>query len=253
MRELRCYFDLNADEPRPPLDSADLARLETLLGVRLPTALVALLRVRNGGTLRLSRFRRRGGGSGDVVTVGTLAGVSVGGGVHDLFRVPYLRGEWEVPEWAVMLSGDGHSWVALDYRESVEPAVVYLDESDDGFAVVELAPSFEAFLDGLELEEGQTCWGSQAPTGIVLDAIRSQHGLRLSDRFEATVFAASTQASWRVRLRSNRGHRDELVWPEFPAIRAILECDIDADQRIDAVRWISALGIPFELLHDPAA
>ncbi len=252
VRDPRHVFDLNVDEPPPPLDPSEVARLEALLAVRLPSALVALLRVRNGGYLRRSRFRYRAGDVEDVVSVSSLTGIGIGGGVDDLFRVPYLRGEWEVPEWAVMLSGDGHTWVALDYRGSAEPSVVYLEESrrDDGFTVTELAPSFDVFLEGLELDEVQTCWGSPEPTGIVLDAIRTRHGLRLSDRFEAAVFKELAETTGRVRLRSNRGHRDELVWPEFPAIRSILECDIDAEQRTDTARWIGALGLPFELIHD---
>ncbi len=249
VRDPRHYFDLNAEDPPPVLDPAELARLEGVLGVRLPAALVELLNVRNGGELRLSRFRHPAGGS---YSIHDLAGVAGGrGGAGDLFRVPYLRGEWGVPEWAVMLSGDGHTWIALDYRVSEEPPVVYLEEGRDGFDVVELAPSFAAFLDGLEVDTSRTIWGSPEPTAVVLNSIRTRYDVRLSDRFEAAVFAEQGGATGRVHLHSNHGRRDELVWPEVPHIRSILECDIDAPQRAEAARWMAELGISLELVHEP--
>lgn len=252
VRDPTHIFDLNADEPPLPLEPAELARLEALLDVRLPKSYVALLHARNGGHLRRSRYRRKADGADVVVSVHSLAGVGIGG-VDDLFRIPYLRGEWDIPEWAVMISGDGHTWVALDYRRPSDPSVVYLEEShsSDGFTVTQLASTFDAFLDGLDVDLPLFCWGSTEPTAVVLDAIRTRHGLRLSDSLDSKPFTSSAETTGRVWLRSNRGGRDHLVWPEFPSVRSILECDIHPSQRDEAARWIAALGVPFELLHDP--
>jgi len=198
MLDPRCYFDLNV-EPEEPLEEAALRRLEATLGVALPAELVALLRVRNGGVLRYCRFPTAAVAGCDHVALDELGGV--GGGGHDLFDVRYLREEWDLPEWAVMLGGDGHTWIALDYRRAGEPGVVWLESSDQdgaGPRVTPLAASFPAFLAGLQLDEPDTCWGSVEPTGVVLEAILAVHRVRLSDRFEASVLPAGAESSGRV-------------------------------------------------------
>ena len=48
----------------------------------------------------------------------------------------------------MLLSGDGHYWVALDYREGrAEPAVVWFDNEVD--EDIQLAPDFLTFVEGL--------------------------------------------------------------------------------------------------------
>ncbi|MGY3215794.1 hypothetical protein ACVWWV_000296 [Bacillus sp. TE9122W] len=38
----------------------------------------------------------------------------------------YLIKEWELPEGLVLISGDGHTWVAMDYRKMKKnPAIHY--------------------------------------------------------------------------------------------------------------------------------
>lgn len=45
----------------------------------------------------------------------------------------------------MLISGDGHWWIALDYRKrKEEPPVVYI-ESEGGFTI-ELAKNFDSFL-----------------------------------------------------------------------------------------------------------
>jgi hypothetical protein len=48
----------------------------------------------------------------------------------------------------VLLSGDGHYWVALDYRGSIAEPPVTLFDNDFGTEVV-LAPDFRSFVEGL--------------------------------------------------------------------------------------------------------
>ncbi|MDD9269595.1 SMI1/KNR4 family protein [Paenibacillus sp. GCM10023248] len=51
-------------------------------------------------------------------------------------------------EELIIISGDGHLWIALDYRNcNDEPPVKYI-ESDGGFTI-ELANNFNSFLTGL--------------------------------------------------------------------------------------------------------
>ena len=60
--------------------------------------------------------------------------------------------EWGLPKNIVLISGDGHIWIALDYRnQSENPPVILLDE--EGAGVRTLAPNFESFINGLTVDE----------------------------------------------------------------------------------------------------
>lgn len=60
-----------------------------------------------------------------------------------------IAAEWELPDGLVVLCGDGHVFIALDYRQqSEEPTVIYLESASMSF--VTLANSFQEFLDSLK-------------------------------------------------------------------------------------------------------
>lgn len=60
----------------------------------------------------------------------------------------YLIKEWDLPENVVLISGDGHSWIALDYSiRKTEPPVILIDVDEE--QTLELAPNFDSFLNGL--------------------------------------------------------------------------------------------------------
>lgn len=80
---------------------------------------------------------------------------SASGDGLSLFDTPYLIQEWGLPDGLVLLSGDGHSWIALDYREAAaedRPPVIYVDAQSR--QVVRLAVSFRHFVEGLIPEPG---------------------------------------------------------------------------------------------------
>ncbi|GMG78163.1 hypothetical protein ShirakiTA10_11250 [Bacillus safensis] len=54
----------------------------------------------------------------------------------------YLINEWELPEGLVLISGDGHTWVVMDYRKMKKnPSIHYFDvEMEEDF---KLANSFD--------------------------------------------------------------------------------------------------------------
>lgn len=54
----------------------------------------------------------------------------------------------EPPEGLVLIFGDGHTWVTMDYRKTKEnPAIHYYDvEMEEDF---KLADSFDEFIEGL--------------------------------------------------------------------------------------------------------
>jgi hypothetical protein len=133
----------------PPLTDAAVQEAEAVLGVALPAALLDLLRVQNGGGVACGRRRYPTSAptswADDHVPLPDLMGIGHTKGVTSLLDVPDLIEEWGLPAGVVPLSGDGPTWVALDYRRAGEPAVVWLDNGRE----LALAPDFRSFVEGL--------------------------------------------------------------------------------------------------------
>lgn len=134
---------------QPPLTEEDINEAEDLLGVRLPAALLDLLRMQNGGMVACGRRRypttAPTSWADDHVPLTDLMGIGHTKGVTSLLDAPYLVEEWGLPAGVVPISGDGPTWVALDYRGKGEPAVVWLEDGRE----LALAPDFRSFVEGL--------------------------------------------------------------------------------------------------------
>jgi hypothetical protein len=148
------------DPPNAPLDERTLAEVERRLGVKLPATYVELLREQNGGYLDemlITVPRRVSGALADhvddgYVSIGSLAGVTLEECHGSVLHTRAMTEEWELPPGLVLLDGDGHAWIALDYRRRwwrrrAEPPVI-LVESDSG-QTTELRATFAAFLAAL--------------------------------------------------------------------------------------------------------
>ncbi|MFC8720809.1 SMI1/KNR4 family protein [Kitasatospora sp. NPDC057198] len=139
----------------PPLTEPDRLAAERLLGVTLPAVLLDLLREQDGGLVAdgYGAFPtdRPTSWAPDHVPFDHLHGA----GRHpqspfSLLDGPYLAAEWGLPDGLVPVSGDGHHWIALDYRRcgpTGEPAVAWYDA--EAATELPLAPDFAAFLHGL--------------------------------------------------------------------------------------------------------
>lgn len=67
-----------------------------------------------------------------------------------LLDTAYLVREWDLPTPVVLLSGQGHHWVALDYRTSGpqgEPVVTWIHNEMEH--ELRLAPNFRTFVESL--------------------------------------------------------------------------------------------------------
>jgi hypothetical protein len=119
------------------------------LGVTLPEEYVALLRLRNGGSVAdpFRAFELPPGTRGDTYAeLRSLNGI----GPDSASENAYLTTEWEMPAELVLLDGDGHTWIALDYRAGGAPSVVWYDNELD--QDIQLAADFRAFVEGLRPE-----------------------------------------------------------------------------------------------------
>ncbi|WP_370948093.1 SMI1/KNR4 family protein [Amycolatopsis sp. cg5] len=138
----------------PPLTSEAVIEAERLLDVTLPASLIDLLSIQNGGQvvpgLQACPTTEPTSWSEDHVPVDQLMGIGRKDNVLSLLDTPYLVQEWELPEPLALLTGDGHWWIALDYRKSGrrgEPSVVWLDVERSEELV--LAADFRAFVERL--------------------------------------------------------------------------------------------------------
>jgi hypothetical protein len=169
--ELPADFDFNTfwqDSDRAakaytePWPSNELvARAEADLGYRLPAFYVALMRVRNGGMPRNTRFPTTEATSwaDDHIAITAICGIgyeksiSLCGNQGSQFMLE----EWGYPAIGVVVAdcpSAGHDLVMLDYRAcgpQGEPTVVHVDQEDD-YRITPLAPNFEAFVRGLRPE-----------------------------------------------------------------------------------------------------
>lgn len=127
---------------------------ERALGVTLPSALLDLLRIQNGGIVAAEHdafpTSQPTSWSEDHVPFDNLMGIGRRDGMTSLLDTPYLVEEWGMPAPLVLLSGDGHCWIALDYRtcgRDGEPLVTWF-ETDLATELV-LAGDFCSFVGGL--------------------------------------------------------------------------------------------------------
>jgi len=66
---------------------------------------------------------------------------------QNILDTAYMIEEWGLPNKQVLLNGDGHWWITLDYRQGEIPTVRWIDvECDEDILI---ADNFEDFINGL--------------------------------------------------------------------------------------------------------
>ncbi|AZV41702.1 hypothetical protein BAOM_1091 [Peribacillus asahii] len=134
-----------------PLTSEMVKQAEEELEVKLPELYIQILKEQNGGYIKFDSHPSDTPNSwaDDHVQVDYIFGIGEEDGI---LESQYLIEEWDLPSNVVLISGDGHSWIAFDYRKTkVEPPIIFID--GDGEQIFELAPNFESFLTGLTIWE----------------------------------------------------------------------------------------------------
>lgn len=130
-----------------PFDKETIDLVERKLQLKLPKDYVNLMKIQNGGYLRRNLFKM----NEEEIILDELFGISANE-AEGILRTIYMREEWGLPENIILLSGDGHSWVFLDYRKNRElPSVSYVDlELGEDYV---LAASFTDFIHALYEDE----------------------------------------------------------------------------------------------------
>lgn len=138
----------------PAVDPVErLAEFEQQYGLKLPDSYSELILptgeavevnksviVQPSGNARIDRFlsgRNR-------LSVGRIFGVA-GLELDTIFCTEYMTLEWGLPEDLVLLEGDGHCWLALDYRsQSHDPPVIFIESAECSWLTV--APNLAALI-----------------------------------------------------------------------------------------------------------
>lgn len=134
-----------------PLTNKMVKEAEENLKVKLPKSYISILKKQNGGSIHYDCFHTHVPTSWaeNHIRVDHLFGVEENKGV---LQSAYLIKEWDLPKDIVLISGDGHSWVAFDYSDTKEdPPLIYIDTESE--QIIEIAKNFDAFLNGLYKQE----------------------------------------------------------------------------------------------------
>ncbi len=133
-------------QPGQTLQLATIAKFESHFKVKLPESYKGLMLEQNGGELGFPNLRIC---QDDEVIIPYFYELELNSGVG-LSHV--FSEELGLPRDLLFLSGDLHTWMALDYRHNNTPKVIYLSESDAEAGRWEeeiLAHSFDEFLSKL--------------------------------------------------------------------------------------------------------
>ncbi|NHQ85570.1 SMI1/KNR4 family protein [Iodobacter sp. HSC-16F04] len=81
-------------------------------------------------------------------TIGEFSGIEPNPYGSSIFDSASLIEEWGLPKKLLLIEGDGHTWLALDYRESSTAPKVIVIESDEGNSLL-VANNFKEFVESL--------------------------------------------------------------------------------------------------------
>lgn len=140
----------------PPLTNEMIEIAEKMLKIKLPMLLIDLLRIQNGGYTKGFAFpmAEKTTWSDSHIPLSDLSGIVIDKSIRTALNIldtEYMTEEWDLPEKQVLLTGEGHWWITLDYRRGNVPTVRWIDvECDED---VHVADNFEDFINGLVSED----------------------------------------------------------------------------------------------------
>ncbi|QTV05083.1 SMI1/KNR4 family protein [Faecalibacter bovis] len=140
----------------PKLTDEMIELAERKLNIKLPQTYINLLKIMNGGYTKGFAFpmNEKTSWSENHIPLDTLNGIVIDENIktaQNLLDTEYMTNEWGLPEKQVLLSGNGHYWVTLDYRNNSNPSIRWIDvEMDED---IHIANNFDEFLNGLVSDE----------------------------------------------------------------------------------------------------
>lgn len=223
---------------QPPLTDKVVARAEAKLGVRLPSAYIAALRVQNGGYVRFSQHPR---GDAPVDCIWGIGPRFPSVLKHDWDDIKSYMAEEGIRrprdiDGLIPFCGDGHVHYCFDYRQGGrrrEPRISYIDvETFDTDKSV--APDFGTFLVQLRAEKRDAiAIVTRDPIAKVVAAVEKASRVTLEDQGDQDggyrMFrAALPKKTWAwVEANTTRRGFVRRADPEYGRLKNKLTEDID--------------------------
>lgn len=229
MTERIWEFDVMDEWELEDLTDSTLKEAEDLLGVKLPFSFIELMQSQNGGRLFRNSFEL----DSEKIEIDHLLGIGRKSN-EGILVTPYMIKEWELPSNIVLISGDGHSWVVLDYRhEESEPCVSFID-AELG-TDIRLANNFEGFIDQLtrdsETNEFElVAENSYTPAQLEKEVKKGEDPFSITDSF-LYFSVADCDLDWLIsQTIIVMDNPDEFIAPEVLAytMRKIADTEIKA-------------------------
>lgn len=139
----------------PLLDEQIIREFELRFQKKLPLSYLRLLEIQNGGRTNNLCFKTKNKISlrfGDFIPVWEISGIGKreNGALWTINNSDYLIKEWDLPRDILILFGEGHWWVFLDYRLDAtrDPAVSLIDLEFQTDMI--LSENFQTFISSLE-------------------------------------------------------------------------------------------------------
>lgn len=134
------------------INKKDIELAEKAFNIKLPRTYINLLKEQNGGCLEKTCLpvNFKNDWADDHILFDYLLGIKKDKGIMES---NYLLKEWGVKEKnLIIISGDGHFFVALDYRTNEEnPTVVYIDTTED--KITKIYEDFSSMVNSLYEED----------------------------------------------------------------------------------------------------
>jgi len=140
--------------PNPEVSDSLIQEVESILNVKLPDSYIGLMREKNGAYLEEQLVKVDGDIPDDLkyyiddnyISMGSISGIGLNeNNTGCILSTKYLINEWGLPERLVLFDGDGHTWMALDYRvREIDPPVIFIES--DNYSYVEIAKNFSDLI-----------------------------------------------------------------------------------------------------------
>lgn len=142
------------------LDEQLILSVEQKLGYKLPHSYLVLINSQNGGIPARTAFPLPHSDEDDIhnVAIDSILGMSLDDEDSIDEKSRFMIEDWGYPDLGVVVCdcpSAGHDVIMLDYRfcgPQGEPCVIHVDQEDD-YRITYLAPNFEVFIRGLEVED----------------------------------------------------------------------------------------------------
>lgn len=206
------------DDPNrlPTLTEDVLNEVETRLGVKLPMDYLEVICVQNGGYVEQRDLPVIWNGLEDIALVDSIAGV----GLHKgLIESKALLKEWGVEdERLIAFAGDGHFFLAFDYRDGPHPNIAFIDTDTEQIDI--LFDSFQQFTEALTTVEYEPFIGL-AEGEMLIDYARRQ--LYSTDKLEKAQ-GANTWLNGVDMLGTDELVKELLTWMKDETLQVTAIC-----------------------------